>query len=112
MACREATDGDIALGDKESVKRFLKSVRIHAPAGPRKQHVPSYHDVTALFQEAWDFGPNECLCEGSLKEKLIILLMVDSAARPSDIHRLFRTTQGRNSQIFRGQRYVYTIFLV
>ena len=53
MACREATDGDIALGDKESVKRFLKSVRIHEPAGPRKQRVPSYHDVTALFQEAW-----------------------------------------------------------
>ena len=25
--------------------------------------------------------------------------MVDSAARPSDIHRLFRTTKGRNSQI-------------
>ena len=99
MACREATDGDMALGDKESVKRFLKSVRIHEPAGPRKQRVPSYHDVTALFQEAWDFGPNECLCEGNLKEKLIILLMVDSAARPSDIHRLFRTTQGRNAQI-------------
>jgi hypothetical protein len=99
MACREATDGEVALGDKESVKRFLKSVRIHEPAGPRKQCVPSYHDVTALIQEAWAFGPNECLCEGNLKEKLIILLMVDSAARPSDIHRLFRTTQGRNSQI-------------
>ncbi len=52
MACRETTDGDIALGDKENVKRFLKSVRIHEPAGLRKQHVPSYHDVTALFQEA------------------------------------------------------------
>ncbi len=25
--------------------------------------------------------------------------MVDTAARPSDIHRLFRTTTGRNSQI-------------
>jgi hypothetical protein len=37
MAFREATDGDIALGDKESVKRFLKSVRIHEPAGPRKR---------------------------------------------------------------------------
>jgi hypothetical protein len=60
MTCREATDGDIVLGDKESVKRFLKSVRIHEPAGPRKQRVPSSHDVTALFQEAWDFGPNEC----------------------------------------------------
>jgi hypothetical protein len=99
MACREATDGDIALGDKENVKLFLKSVRIYEPAGPCKQRVPSYHDVTALFQEAWDFGPNECLCDGNLKKKLIILLMVDSAARPSDIHRLFRTTQGRNSQI-------------
>jgi hypothetical protein len=99
MAFREATDGEIALGDKESVKRFRKSVRIHEPAGPRKQCVPSYHDVTALFQETWAFGPNECLCEGNLKGKLMILLMVDSAARPSDIYRLFRTTQGRNSQI-------------
>jgi hypothetical protein len=36
MACREETDGDIALGDKESVKRFLKSLRIHAPVGIRK----------------------------------------------------------------------------
>jgi hypothetical protein len=99
MACREATDGTIALGDKDSVKRFLKSVRIHEPVGHRKQIVPNYHDVAALFQEAWDFGPNECLCEGNLKEKLIILLMVDSAARPSDIHRLFRTMMGRHSQI-------------
>ena len=99
MACREATDGDIALGDRESVKRFLKSLRIHAPVGMRKQLAPSYHDVSALYQEAWDFGPNEALCEGHLKEKLIILLMVDTAARPSDIHRLFRTTKGRNAQI-------------
>ena len=99
MACREATDGSIALGDKDSVKRFLKSVRIHEPVGHRKQIVPEYHDVAALFQEAWEFGPNECLCEGHLKEKLLILLMVDTAARPSDIHRLFRTMQGRNSQI-------------
>ena len=104
MACREATDGDVALGDKESVKRFLKSLRIHAPVGPRKQLVPNYHDVAALYQEAWDFGPNEALCEGHLKEKLIILLMVDTAARPSDIHRLFRTLTGRNAQIrFEGK---------
>ncbi len=27
MACREATDGEVALGDRESVKRFLKSIR-------------------------------------------------------------------------------------
>jgi hypothetical protein len=104
MACREATDGDITLGDRESVKRFLKSLRIHAPVGMRKQLAPSYHDVAALYQEAWDFGPNEALCEGHLKEKLLILLMVDTAARPSDIHRLFRTTKGRNAQIrFEGK---------
>ncbi len=52
MACREATDGSIALGDKDSVKRFLKSVRIHEPVGQRKQIVPAYHAVAALFQEA------------------------------------------------------------
>jgi hypothetical protein len=99
MACREATDGGIALDDKDSMKRFLKSIRTHEPVGRRKQIVPDYHDVTALFQEACDFGPNECLCEGNLKEKLIILLMIESAVRPSDLHRLFRTMQGRNSQI-------------
>jgi hypothetical protein len=99
MACREATDGEVALGDRESVKRFLKSIRIHEPVGHRKQIVPNYHDVSALIQEAWDFGPNEGLCEGHLKEKLIILLMVDTAARPSDIHRLFRTLTGRHAQI-------------
>jgi hypothetical protein len=104
MACREATDGDIALGDRESVKRFLKSLRIHAPIGMRKQLAPSDHDVAALYQEAWDFGPNEALYEGHLKEKLLILLMVDTAARPSGIHRLFRTTKGCNAQIrFEGQ---------
>jgi hypothetical protein len=80
MACREATDGNITLGDKDSVKRFLKAVRIHEPAGRRKKLAPSYHDVLALFQEAWEFGPNDNLCEGHLKEKLIILLMVDTAA--------------------------------
>jgi hypothetical protein len=52
MACREATGDDIALEDRESVKRFLKSLRIHAPVGMRKQLAPSYHDVSALYQEA------------------------------------------------------------
>jgi hypothetical protein len=52
MACREASDGTITLGDRDSVKRFLKSVRIRAPIGRRKQAVPSCHDVASLFQEA------------------------------------------------------------
>jgi hypothetical protein len=104
VACREATDGDVALGDRESVKRFLKSIRIHEPVGRRKQLVPDYHHVSSLYQEAWAFGPNDGLCEGHLKEKLILLLMADTAARPSDIHRLFRTMTGRHSQIrFEGK---------
>jgi hypothetical protein len=95
---------DVALGDRESVKRFLKSIRIHELVDRRKQLVPDYHDVSALYQVAWDFGPNEGLCEGHLKEKLIFLLMVDTAARPSDIHRLFRTMTARHSQIrFEGK---------
>jgi hypothetical protein len=87
----------IALGDKDSVTRFLKSIRIRELVRRRKQIVPDYYDVAALFQEAWDFGPNDCHCEGNLKEKLIILLIVDSAARPSDIHihRLFVSYHAR-----------------
>jgi hypothetical protein len=52
MACREATDSDITLGDKDGVKRFLKSVRIHEPAGRHKKLAASYHDVSVLFKEA------------------------------------------------------------
>jgi hypothetical protein len=107
MACREATDGSISLGDKDSMKRFLKLARIHESAGRRKKLAPSYHDVAILFQEAWEFGPNDNLCEGHLKEKLIILLMVDTAARPSDLHRLFRTITGRNSQIRFEQTHMF-----
>ncbi len=59
MVYREASDGVIALDDKESVKRFLKSIRIHEPVGHRKQIVPNYYDVSALFQEAWEFGPSK-----------------------------------------------------
>jgi hypothetical protein len=61
--------------------------------------VPDYHDVSSVYQEGWAFGPNDGLCEGHLKENLILLLMVDTAARLSDIHRLFRTMTGRHSQI-------------
>jgi hypothetical protein len=104
IACREATDGDVALGDRESVKYFIKSIRIHEPVGRRKQLVPDYYDVPSLYQEAWAFGPNDGLCEGHLKEKLILLLMVDTTTRPSAIHRLFRTMTGRHSQIlFEGR---------
>jgi hypothetical protein len=80
------------------LKRFLETVRIHAPLGLRKQAVPSYHDV-----------------RGQLKEKLVILLMVDTGARPSDIHRLFRVSNHDGTQCpnsLRRERYVHSVLLV
>jgi hypothetical protein len=55
--------------------------------------------VAKLIQIAWEFGPNGNLGLEALKRKLVILLMVDTAARPSDIWRLYRTIVGKYSQI-------------
>ena len=99
MAVFEATDGRIHLGKAHVVTRFLKAVRLREPVGPRKQRVQSYSDVARLLEEAWLFGPNDALCLGHLKEKLIILLFVDTAARPSDLAKLFRIMSGRHTQI-------------
>ncbi len=53
---------------------------------------------------AWEFGPNANISLEQLKRKLVILLMVDTAARPSDIWRLFRNLTGKYRQIeFLGQ---------
>ncbi len=69
---------------------FLKSVRIHQPVGPRRKRIPDgYVDVARLFEEAWSFGPND---NRHLQDKLVLLLMVDMAARPSDLKQLYRVT--------------------
>jgi len=94
-----ATDGQTQLGDALNVKRFLAGVRQSAPVGPKKLQVPAYHDVSKLYALCWLYGPNEALCDGLLKEKLVTLLMLDGACRPSDIFNLNRTTFGRFAQI-------------
>jgi hypothetical protein len=99
MACFEATDGAVHLGKQHSVVQFLKAVRQRAPVGPKKKAATEYEDVTKLFQEAWLFGPNEALCLGHLKEKLLLLLVVDLAARPSDLMCIYRIMSGRHAQI-------------
>jgi hypothetical protein len=99
MACFEATDGAVHLGKKHSVKSFLQSVRIRAPVGPKKKRAEQYHDVAVMIQEAWQYGPNAALGLGFLKEKLIILLMVDCAARPSDLGCIYRILEGRHAMI-------------
>jgi hypothetical protein len=104
MAVFEGSDGAIHLGKQTSMVKFLKSVRLKQPVGPRKASVPEYFDVALLFGEAWKFGPNQSLCLGHLKEKLLILLLVDTAARPSDVARIYRIMSGRHSQIvFEGR---------
>ena len=59
----------------------------------------SYADVARLLEEAWLMGPNEALCVSRLHEKLVLLLSVDTAARPSDIANLFRTTSEVDTHI-------------
>jgi hypothetical protein len=104
MAVFEGSDGAIHLGKQTSMVKFLKSVRLKQPVGPRKASVPEYFDVALLFGEAWKFGPNKSLCLGHLKEKLLVLLLVDTAARPSDVARIYRIMSGRHAQIvFEGR---------
>lgn len=113
-AISQATDGAINIGRKDSVIAFLKSVRIHQPVGPRRKRIPDgYEDVARLYEEAWSFGPNDALCNRHLQDKLVLLLMVDTAARPSDIKQLYRVTEGAQRQIiFNGKdmmiRYFYS----
>jgi hypothetical protein len=113
-AISQATDGAINIGKKESVIAYLKSVRIHQPVGPRRKRIPDgYGDVARLYEEAWNFGPNDALCNRHLQDKLVLLLMLDTAARPSDLHALYRVTEGSQRQIlFNGKdmqiRYFYS----
>ncbi len=84
---------------------FLKSVRIHQPVGPRRSRIPDgYGDVARLYEEARSFDPNEALCNRHLQDKLVLLLMLDTAARPSDLQNLYRVTEGAQRQIlFNGK---------
>ena len=113
-AVSQATDGAINIGKKESVIAFLKSVRIHQPVGPRRKRIPDgYGDIARLYEEAWSFGPNDALCNRHLQDKLVLLLMLDTAARPSDLQHLYRITEGSQRQIlFNGKdmqiRYFYS----
>ncbi len=96
-AISQATDGAINIGKTESVIAYLKSVRIHQPVGPRRKRIPDgYGDIARLYEEAWRFGPNDALCNRHLQDKLVLLLLIlDTAARPSDLHALYRVTEIR-----------------
>jgi hypothetical protein len=97
-ACAQASDGSAQLGSQASVIAFLKMVRQHE-APDRRERMIVYPDVAHLIQIAWEFGPNGNISLEQLKRKLVILLLVDTAARPSDIWRLNCTVIGKYRQI-------------
>jgi len=94
-----ATDGTKQLGEAANIKRFMMGVAQAAPVGPKKAAATSYHDVALLYSQCWLYGPNSALSDGLLKEKLVTLLMLDSACRPSDMWRINRVMSGRHQQI-------------
>ena len=95
-ACQEATDGRLRPGASLSVTSILKGFR---QAGGRPQKQDPYGDVKCLYQAAWSYGPDAALSQGHLKEKLLWLLAADTAARPSDLWKLFKTDKGRHRQV-------------
>jgi integrase len=97
-ACAQASDGSAQLGSQASVIAFLKMVK-QQEAPDRRERMLVYPDVARLIQMAWEFGPNGNISLEQLKRKLVILLLVDTAARPSDIWRLNCTVVGKYRQI-------------
>jgi hypothetical protein len=103
-ACAQASDGLAQLGSQTSVINYLKYIK-QSEAPDRLERMITYPDVARLIQVAWEIGPNGNISLEELKRKLVILLMVDTAARPSDLWRLFTTRVGKYRQIeFMGER--------
>ena len=97
-ACAQASDGLAQLGSQASVINYLKYIK-QSEAPDRRERMTTYPDVARIIQIAWEFGPNESISLEQLKRKLVILLMVDTAARPSDLWRLYATIEGKYRQI-------------
>jgi hypothetical protein len=68
-------------------------------APDRLERMVTYPDVARIIQIAWEIGPNTNISLDQLKRKLVTLLMVDTASRPSDLWRLYATTEGKYRQI-------------
>jgi hypothetical protein len=97
-ACAQAFDGLAQLGAQASVVSYLKYIK-QSEAPDRRERMTTYPDVTRIIQIVWEFGPNGNISLEQLKRKLVVLLMVDTAARPSDLWRLYATTEGKYRQI-------------
>jgi hypothetical protein len=97
-ACAQASDRLAQLGSQASVISYLKMIK-QSEAPERRERMITYLDVARIIQIAWKFGPNTNISLEQLKRKLVTLLMVDTASRPSDLWRLYATTEGKYRQI-------------
>jgi hypothetical protein len=98
MACIEASDQKHQPGNSYAVSNLFEGERRHKPT--RRQGTGVYQDVAKLHEELmWRCGPSGAMTLGHKKERIVALLAADSAARPSDIAKLFRVFSGWKQQI-------------
>ena len=79
------------------MSRFFEGERRQKPT--RRLGTGEYSDVALLYNELWKYGPSDAMTIGQKKKRLVALLAADSAARPSDLSRLFRVYNGWKQQI-------------
>jgi hypothetical protein len=96
MACVEASDQQYQPGKSFTVAKFFEGERRQKPT--RRLGTGEYSDVALLYNELWKYGPSEAMTLGQKKKRLAALLAMDSAARPSDLARLFRVYDGWQQQ--------------
>ena len=97
MACVEASDQAFQPGKSYTVSKLFEGERRHKPT--RRAGTGEYSDVSLLYEEMWKYGPSTAMTVGQKKKRIVSLLAADSAARPSDIARLFRVFDGWQQQI-------------
>ena len=97
MACVEASDQQYQPGKSFTVSKLFEGERRTKPT--RRQGTGEYSDMALLYQELWRYGPTGAMTIGQKKKRLVALLIADSAARPSDISRLFRVHDTWKQQI-------------
>ena len=88
MACVEASDQQYQPGKSYTVSKLFEGERRTKPT--RRRGTGEYSDMALLYKELWRYGPTGAMTMGQKKKRIVALLAADSAARPSDIARLFR----------------------
>jgi hypothetical protein len=79
------------------VSKIFEGERRNKPT--RRVGTGECSDVALLCSEMWKYGPSSAMTIGQKKKRIVALLAVDSAARPSDVARLFRVSEGWQQQI-------------